>query len=122
MSDDTKITPESTYPEIKLPLITSDIPPHLLASMTPESKYILEQVSALGQYMRWSAPVLVAINQQTRMTNGRVISLEQTREKVTGALKSWWAIAGGIFAILGGIAAMVEIIEFVKAHWGSVAS
>jgi hypothetical protein len=118
MSDD--ITPDSTYPKIELPIISSDIPPHLLATVTPESKYILEQISALGQYVKWSAPVLISINDQTRKTNGRVISLEQTREElqeVKRAVKSWWAVCGVVLALIGGIAGVVETTEFIIAHF-----
>lgn len=110
---DSDIIPDSTYPKIELPTITSDIPPHLLAGVTPESKYILEQLSELGQYMKWSAPLLIQINDNGRKTNGRVISLESWRSM----FKSWWGLTLAAFAIIGGVASIIQVWDWVLAHW-----
>jgi hypothetical protein len=111
MSDE--IIPDSTYPKIELPVINSDIPPHLLTGVTEESKYILEQISVLGQYLKWSAPVLVAINDQTRKTNGRVIALESWRTM----FKSWWGLTLAAFAVIGGVASIIEVWQYLIANW-----
>lgn len=105
MSDDSTHTEdESTYPEIELPTFKSDIPAPLLAGSTEEARYILENLSMLTQYVKWSAPVLIAINEQTRKTNGRVIRLESWR----AMFSNWWVLILGAATIGGGIAGLVE--------------
>ena len=115
---DTVPVPESTYPELKEPIFTSDIPPMLLEQSTPSERYILEQLSIVKQFIPWSVDAAMLTHSAVRRTNGRVISLEQSREKVKNVLKSWYGIAGGIIALIGGIAGIVEIVEYVQAHWG----
>ena len=101
------IEEESTYPEIKLPELKSDIPPHLLNEASEEAKYILEQLSVLSQYAKWSAPVVVEISTQTRKTNGRLIRVEKWKEMFT----SWWALTAGFLAVA---AAVIEIIHLLN--------
>jgi hypothetical protein len=110
MSDDTSHPEEeSTIPELKLPDLKSDIPAHLLAEASPESKYILEQLSVLSQYAKWSAPVLLDSNAQSRRTNGRLLRVEAWK----GMFTSWWALLMAMITIVGGIAGLVGIIQFL---------
>jgi hypothetical protein len=102
------IEEESSYPEVKLPDLKSDIPVHLLTDASPESKYILEQLSVLSQYAKWSAPVLVETNQQTRKTNGRLLRVEAWK----GMFTSWWALLMALVALVGGVAGVIEAIRF----------
>lgn len=102
------IEEESTYPEVKLPELKSDIPAHLLSEASPESKYILEQLSVLSQYAKWSAPVMVEMNTQVRKTNGRLLRVEAWK----GMFTSWWALLMALVALVGGVAGLIEIIRF----------
>ena len=114
MSDDSTkhIEDESTYPAIILPDFKSDIPSPLLTASSNEEKYILEQLSMLSQYVKWSAPVLISINEQTRKTNGGLQRVEAWK----AMFSSWWALALGLFAVIGGVAGIVEVINFVQSH------
>jgi len=112
MSDESNrhIEEESAYPEVKLPDFKSDIPAPLLANAPEETRYILEQLSVLSQYVKWSAPVMVETNLQVRRTNGRLARVEAWKSMFT----SWWGLALGLFAIVGAAAGTVEVIAYLK--------
>lgn len=111
MSDDNRHPEEeSDYPEVKLPDFKSDIPAPLLASAPEETRYVLEQLSVLSQYVKWSAPVLVEVSLQTRKTNGRLARVEAWKAMFT----SWWGLLLGLFAIVGAAAAAVEVVTYLK--------
>ena len=108
---------DSTYPKIELPEFKSDIPEHLLNSVSPESKYMLEQLSKLNQSASWMVNVLVDVNQQVRKTNGRVIALETWRDRIMSIATSWWGILGALGTLVMAIAAAIEVGKFVGDHW-----
>ena len=114
MSDDSPkhIEDESTYSKLEIPTFKSDIPEPLLMSASDETKYILEQLSILSQYAKWSAPVLIDSNLQSRKTNGRLMRVEAWK----AMFSSWWALALGLFAVIGGIAGVVEVLNFIQSH------
>lgn len=110
---DHETTPESTYPELKEPTFVSDIPPHLLASSTESERYILEQLSVMKQFIPWSVDAQMSTHAAVRRTNGRVISLESWRSM----FKSWWGLTLAAFAIIGGVASIIQVWDWVLAHW-----
>lgn len=103
---------ESTIPALEKPEFKSDIPPHLLANASENEKYVLEQLSMVMQYVRWSSQVEVDTNHQVRKTNGRVIKLERWKEMFS----SWWALLLAILTIVGGMAGLVEVIKFLSSQ------
>lgn len=112
MSDE-NATPESTYPELKEPTFTSDIPPMLLEESTPSERYILEQLSIVKQFIPWSVDAQLLTHAAVRRTNGRVISLESWRSM----FKSWWGLSIGAFSVVGGVASIIEVWQYILAHW-----
>ena len=119
MSTETTL-PESTYPELKQPTFVSDIPPMLTNELSEADRYVLDNLSILKQYVAWSVTAQMQTHAAVRRTNGRVIALETWQTKVVSILSSWWGIAGAIITLIGGIAGMVEIYQFVQAHFGAV--
>lgn len=105
--------PESTYPELKAPSFESDIPPHLLANASESDKYVLEQLSIVKQFIPWSVEAQLLTHSAVRRTNGRVISLEGWRSM----FKSWWGLTIGAFSVIGGVASIIEVWQYVLAHW-----
>lgn len=106
---------ESSIPPVTLPEggFQSRIPPYLLEGKSEAEQFILNEASKMSGFVEWAAPILVDMSMQTRRTNGRVSRLETYRD----ILKSWWALSGAILAIIGGVAAAVEVVEFVLAHF-----
>ena len=115
MSTETTL-PESTYPPLEKPVLTSDIPEMLYKNSSEAEKYILNQLSINKQFIAWSIEAQLSTHAAVRRTNGRVIALESWKEKIMAIFSSWWGICGGLLTLIGGIAGIVQIIEYFKDH------
>lgn len=111
MADETKPEDLSDIPPVEVPNdgFASEVPPYLLANKSEAEQYIITSMSQMSAYIKWSAPILVESNKSIRITNGRVKSLEAWR----AVFQSWWALALGGFAIIGGIAGAIEVLDFL---------
>lgn len=99
---------DSTYPRIELPEFNSSIPEHLLENVSKENRFVMENLSIQTQYIKWLCQAAVDTNQQVRKTNGRLIKVENWKEK----LSQWWVAAAAIFAVSG--TATLLIAKIVK--------
>lgn len=77
----TILTNMSTQP----PDFRSEIPESLLLEVPPHTKWLMEEVSKIGQATKWNTSELVkqsekldSIEEQCKKTNGRVLKLEDT--------------------------------------------
>jgi hypothetical protein len=128
MSDDTRPEDHSDIAPIELPIngFQSRIPPHLLEGKSESEQYILNEVSKMGHFIEWAAPLMVDSNQQQRKTNGSVKilkanvgDLDLKKEiarfrKFQDMFKSWWALIGGLVILVGGIASVAQLVQFAK--------
>jgi hypothetical protein len=115
MSNETTL-PESTYPPLEKPVLTSDIPEMLYKNSSEAEKYILNQLSINKQFIAWSIEAQLSTHAAVRRTNGRVIALESWKDKITSIVSSWWGLCGAILTLIGGIAGVVQIVESFKDH------
>lgn len=101
----------SDIAKVELPIngFSSDIPPYLLEGKSEAEQFILTEVSKMGHFIKWAAPVLVDNNLQARRSNGRLKTLEAFKAMFT----SWWGFAGAVLSVIGGIAGVIAVIEFI---------
>lgn len=87
------INPEdnSDIPEVRIPDggFKAEIPEFLLQDCSPKERYILEQLGALENYTKWSAPIAVDSNRSIRRTNGRVNRAEDDIKQLKDQIQSW---------------------------------
>ena len=107
--------PESTYPPLERPVLTSQIPPYLLEKASDSDKYILQQLSVLTQFIPWSVEAHLNTNAAVRRTNGRLIQAENNISSIQGSreeARTGWKYVITVGSIIGGgIAFLVTVIE-----------
>jgi hypothetical protein len=97
---------ESLYPELEMPEFDSAIPEHLLKGVTDENKFVMENISMQTQYIKWLCEAAINTNHQVRKTNGRLIKVEEWKNK----LSNGWLTAAAIFTFIGTISAVAAKI------------
>jgi hypothetical protein len=98
--------PESTYPVLARPEFKSQIPAPLLENASETDRYIMEQLSKLGQFAAWSVDAQLSTNEQVRHTNGRVkraesniAHIQQDEQKVVWSWKAVAKIGGALMGL-----------------------
>jgi hypothetical protein len=91
----------------------SRIPPHLLEGKPESEQYILNEVSKMGHFIEWAAPILLSSNLEARKTNGKVKTLWALKELLTG----YKGLVVALFAIIGAVSGVVAIVQFVMERW-----
>lgn len=114
MSDDARPEDLSDLPLVEVPPngFQSDLPEYLLKDKSEAERYILTEMSRTSAFVRWAAPILVESNASIRATNGRVKSLEAFR----AMFQSWWGLVLAVLAIVGGLAGLVEVVQFIRPY------
>lgn len=73
---------KSNIPDLEIPEFKPSIPEYMVNSLTDEpSKFLIEQVSIIKQQNRWQSEHLAEVYSYTRTINGKVIELEEHRQK-----------------------------------------
>lgn len=88
----------------------SRIPAYLLEGKSDSEQYVLNEVSKMGHFIEWSAPILLSSNVEARRTNGRVKTLWALKELFTGVR----GIIIGTLGFIGSLAGVFELIKLVK--------
>ena len=113
----------------EVPEFQSDIPPHLLTNASPQDKYIMENLSVLGQKSNWLtdtqktqferldklAQASEEIRVQTTKTNGKVIALQEQAEQthmVTEFYKTARALITNKIFLLGAILSFLIFFSY----------
>lgn len=117
MSDDTS-TPfenKSDIPPVIIPVngFTSRIPQYLLEGKSESEQFVLNEVSKMGHFMEWVAPIIVDSNLNARKTNGKVAVLWNYKETFTG----WKGALAGLAGLAGFITSVVEIWPYIKSFF-----
>ena len=72
----------SNIPDITVPEFKPSIPDYMVDSIKDKSiKFLVEQVSIIKQQNRWQSEHIAEVYDYTRTINGKVIELEQYRQK-----------------------------------------
>lgn len=110
---------DSTYPPLEKPEFKSQIPEHLLAGMSEAEKHIVSQLSILTQCAEWGVHAHLAVNEQVRKTNGRLLRAETELGHIREDkrfLKSGWRLV----VIIGGvISGFVSFLALLYQTFGS---
>ncbi len=116
MSDDAHPEDASDIPVLELPPggFVSRIPEHLLVGKSDSEKWILLEASKMSHFAEWAGKALVATHSEVRKTNGKVRSLEAFK----AMFYSVWGFAGAVLAIIGGLAGLVAILQFLASLLG----
>lgn len=103
---------QSDIPPVMVPAngFSSRIPPYLLEGRTESEQFVLNEVSKMGAFIEWAAPILVSSNLQARKTNGRVSILWSIKEMALG----WKGLLGTVAGLAAFIASVFEIWPYVK--------
>lgn len=71
---------KSSIPQLAAPEFKPNIPEHMLDTIESKTnRYIIEQLSVMGQQSAWQTHKLMNIYDYTRSINGKVVELEQFR-------------------------------------------
>ena len=97
---------ESLYTELEMPEFDSAIPEHLLKGITDENKFVMENISMQTQYIKWLCEAAINTNHQVRKTNGRLMRVEEWKNK----LSNGWITGAAIFTFLGTISVVIAKI------------
>jgi len=110
----------------EVPDFQSDIPEHLLANVSPQDKYIMENISILSQRGDWLAKVqgeqvkaLEEIRIQTTKTNGSVVTLKEQAKKAEEVVNFYHAgkkLVGNKLFILASVFGFVVFFSYI-APW-----
>jgi len=107
------ISENSTYQKLELPEFDSAIPEHLLHNISKENQFVMENISIQTQYIKWLCNAAVETNHQVRKTNGRLLVVENWKDKIA----NWWVATAAIFAVSGTATLVIaKIIKTVNDH------
>lgn len=119
----------SDITKIEAPQFQSRIPAYLLEGKSESEQFILNEVSKMGHFCEWIAPIIISSNQEARKTNGRVKRLEanvgdldihaevEKGRDFRKMFKSWWMLVGGLFALIAALAGVVQVAAFLVEKW-----
>lgn len=99
----------------EVPDFQSDIPAHLLTNASPQDKYIMENISILGQKSNWLTETqkkqsealedlkkeVGEVKVQTTKTNGSVVVLKQQAKDAEGVVGFYKKTAGFVSSKMG---------------------
>lgn len=107
--DSDSIAHESTYPQLGLPEFESTIPEHLLAGVSRETQFVMENINIQTQYIKWLCEAAIDTNHQVRKTNGRLKKVETWKDKVS----SVWVVGGAFLTFSATV--ILLAVKFYKA-------
>ncbi len=67
---------KSSYRPIEKPDFSPNIPPYLVDGMSDQDRFIVENLSVMSQYAKWSVETQMMVHEQVRATNGRLLRVE----------------------------------------------
>lgn len=113
-SSDRNIELDSDIPVTTLPTdgFQSRIPPYLLEGKSESEQFMLNEMSKMGHFIEWAAPLMINSNLEQRKTNGKVKALWAYKE----ILMSWKGAIAGLFALIAAISGLVEVWSFISDH------
>jgi hypothetical protein len=86
---------KSRYKDLKVPEFKSTIPPHMLAKLPEEDRYLVEMVSRMEQQNVWLTEQVVSDNQDKIEMDLRISRVEGWKQTLT----SRWAILAYIASL-----------------------
>ncbi len=102
--------PESKYPPLQKPDFKPNIPSFLTENASEQDRFIIEQISILSQYVKWSVDTQIQVHSQVRTTNGRLMKAE-------GDIGEIKADVGVLNAQAGAVAPFLKPISMFSALW-----
>lgn len=114
MSDDSNVTPDSTYPPLEPPgEFKSQIPEHLMKDASATDRYMMEQMSIMKQYSDWSVKANLGHDRNIRTTNGRLrkaeAEIEGLKDDKRSFISGWRAIAA-VAGIISGVVSFLVLL------------
>lgn len=105
--------------ELQVPRFQSEIPEHLIASLSLKEKWQYEQISIQGKQNQWLIQRSVKADKRQNETDEKITTLD-TRVKVFEELKTImtakWSLVGGLFIIIL-IPAALAVFGAWIIHW-----
>ena len=107
-------TPKSDIPILTFPTdgFKSKIPPSLLSDKSKEEQDLYNDISKIAAFVDWAAPAIVQLNEQLRVTNGKV----KTMWAIKNTLSGYKGLIIGFFAFLVTMAGVGQLWDFLIAH------
>lgn len=119
-SDDTSLPPfphKSSYKALEKPEFTPTIPSYLIEGMTEQDRFIVEQMSVMSQYVKWSVDTQMLVHDQVRATNGRLLTVEDQIKEARGEIDDLKGQAKVMIPFLGPVTMFAKLWDYTLFKW-----